>query len=266
MNTDSLPAHISPQIIEDVNASLATISKSEAAIIKQMTLDAQMLDGDSAAALIDHTLLKPDATKDAIEVLCTEARAFNFASVCVNLTWLELCRELLINSSVKTCVVIGFPLGATSATVKAFETSEAVKLGVDEVDMVINIGQLKHKAYSDVYTDIAGVVALAHSGGALVKVIIETALLSDDEKVAGCLIAKEAGADFVKTSTGFGGGGATANDIKLMRQTVGPRLGVKASGGVRTAADMRAMIAAGATRIGASAGVAIVQGFSSDHD
>jgi len=184
--------------------------------------------------------------------------------VCVNLTWLELCRELLADSSVKTCVVIGFPLGATSAAVKAFETSEAVKLGVDEVDMVINVGQLKDKRYSDVYADIAGVVNLAHSSGALVKVILETALLDDDEKVAGCLVAKEAGADFVKTSTGFSGGGATESDIKLMRQTVGPRLGVKASGGVRTAADMRTMIAAGATRIGASAGVAIVEGFSTD--
>lgn len=246
----------------DIITALADVDKSESAIIEPFVLDADALDGTTAAALIDHTLLKPDATQDAVEQLCAEANQYGFASVCVNLTWLPLCRQLLADSQAKTCVVIGFPLGATSAATKAFEAAEAVKLGVDEVDMVINVGLLKSKAYVDVYADIHGVVKAAHTDGAVVKVILETALLTDDEKIAGCQIAKEAGADFVKTSTGFGGGGATIDDIALMRQTVGPRLGVKASGGVRTAADTRAMVAAGATRIGASAGVTIVQGFS----
>lgn len=246
----------------DIISALADIERSEFAIIESLVLDADAIEGASAAALIDHTLLKPDATQPAIEQLCAEAREYGFASVCVNLTWLPLCRQLLADSQAKTCVVIGFPLGATSAAAKAFEAAEAVKLGVDEVDMVINVGLLKDQAYVDVYEDIVGVVKAAHAENVLVKVILETALLTDDEKVAGCMIAKEAGADFVKTSTGFGGGGATVEDVVLMRQTVGPQLGVKASGGVRTAADLRAMVAAGATRVGASAGVAIVEGFS----
>lgn len=261
MDLAPIPNNISQQTREEVNAFLSTISKRESALIQPLTLDADVIKADEIAALIDHTLLKPDAKEAAVRELCAEAMAYGFASVCVNLTWLPLCRELLAETAVKTCVVIGFPLGATSAAAKAFEATEAVKQGVDEVDMVINVGHLKDQAYSAVYEDIAGVVKAAHAKNVLLKVIIETALLSDDEKVAGCLIAKAAGADFVKTSTGFNGGGATVDDIRLMRQSVGPVLGVKASGGVRTADDARAMVSAGATRIGASAGVAIVKGF-----
>lgn len=262
MQPNTIPGHISPQTIEKVNAALADLPNDESVLIKPLTLDADTLTSSSAAALIDHTLLKPDATEDAVRKLCAEAVKFGFASVCVNLTWLPLCQKLLADTPIKTCVVIGFPLGATSPATKAFEAAEAVRQGADEVDMVINVGQLTGEAYTAVYQDIAGVVQAAHAGNALVKVILETVLLSDDDKVAGCLIAKAAGADFVKTSTGFSGGGATVDDIALMRQTVGPRLGVKASGGVRTAEDTRAMVAAGATRIGASAGVAITSGFS----
>ena len=249
------------QIIEEVNAALSGMPGGNPALIQPLTLDATTLDMSSAAALIDHTLLKPDATESAIRKLCAEAIDFGFASVCVNSTWLPLCHELLADTPVKSCVVVGFPLGATSSFSKASETAHAVKQGADEVDMVINVGRLKDRAYSAVYEDIAGVVNAAHANNVLVKVILETILLNDNEKVAGCLIAKAAGADFVKTSTGFSGGGATVEDIALMRQTVGPVLGVKASGGVRSAEDTRAMVSVGATRIGASAGVAIVQGF-----
>lgn len=246
----------------DILSALADVEKSEFAIIERVDLDVGALDASGAAALIDHTLLKPDADQSAIEQLCAEAIQYGFISVCVNPTWLSLCRRMLVDSSVKKCAVIGFPLGAGTEVAKAFEAAEAIKLCADEIDMVMNVGLLKSKAYLDVYDDILGVVQEAHANNVLVKVILETALLTNDEKIAGCQIAKEAGADFVKTSTGFGGGGATVADIALMRKTVGPQLGVKASGGVRTAEDLRAMVAAGATRIGASAGVAIVQGFS----
>jgi deoxyribose-phosphate aldolase len=212
------------------------------------------------AKMIDHTLLKPDATQQEIAQLCFEARKYGFASVCVNPTWVSLCAELLKGSPVKVCTVIGFPLGATAPEVKAFETENAIRQGATEIDMVINIGALKARDLEVVAKDIRGVVNAAHARGIIVKVIIETVLLTEEEKTIACLIAKEAGADFVKTSTGFAGGGATVQDVALMRKTVGPQMGVKASGGVRTFEDAESMIKAGATRIGASAGVKIIQG------
>jgi deoxyribose-phosphate aldolase len=213
----------------------------------------------SLAHMIDHTLLKPDATPDQIAQLCYEARKYGFASVCVNPTHVKLCAELLHGSPVKVCTVIGFPLGATAPEVKAFEAQTAIQQGATEIDMVINIGALKAKDLELVARDIRGVVLVSHPAGALVKVIIETSLLNEEEKVTACLLAKEAGADFVKTSTGFSAGGATVDDITLMRRVVGPGMGVKASGGVRTLEDAESMVSAGATRIGASAGVKIVQ-------
>ncbi|MGH2536752.1 MAG: deoxyribose-phosphate aldolase [Candidatus Promineifilaceae bacterium] len=208
--------------------------------------------------MIDHTLLKPDASQDQIAQLCYEARAHHFASVCVNPAHVRLAAQLLKGSDVAVCTVVGFPLGATPAAVKAFETQQAIRDGATEIDMVINIGALKSSDYQAVYQDIAAVVRAAHAGNALVKVIIEAALLSDEEKVVASQLAKAAGADYVKTSTGFGPGGATAADVALMRRVVGPDVGVKAAGGVRDYADAQALIAAGASRIGASAGVKIV--------
>lgn len=213
----------------------------------------------SLAGMIDHTLLKPDATSDMIAQLCFEAKKYHFASVCVNPTHVKLCADLLRDSDVKVCTVIGFPLGATSTEVKAFETRNALDNGATEIDMVLNIGALKAGETELVARDIRGVVEVTHAARALVKVIIETALLTDEEKVVACLLAKEAGADYVKTSTGFSGGGATVHDIELMRRTVGPALGVKASGGIHTHEEAEALVAAGATRIGASAGVKIIQ-------
>src|SRR5574341_970444 len=212
------------------------------------------------ASMIDHTLLKPDATPDQIAQLCFEARKHGFASVCVNPGHVKLCADLLRGSAVKVCTVIGFPLGATSPEAKVYETETALRDGATEIDMVINIGALKGGDYTWVARDIQGVVETAHAAGAIVKVIIETSLLTDEEKVTACLLAKQAGADYVKTSTGFAGGGATVQDVALMRRVVGPEMGVKASGGVRTFEEARSMIQAGATRIGASAGVKIVQG------
>ncbi len=208
---------------------------------------------------IDHTLLKPEATREEIEKLCQEARAFSFASVCINPTWVKESAFLLHGSPVKVCTVIGFPLGATLPDVKAYETRRAIFDGATEIDMVINIGALKSGDDNLVKRDIAAVVEAAHDACAIVKVIIETALLTDDEKVRASVLAKEAGADFVKTSTGFSKGGATVADIELMRKAVGAELGVKAAGGVKDLASAKEMIAAGATRIGASAGVKIVQ-------
>jgi len=209
--------------------------------------------------LIDHTLLKPDATQDQIAQLCYEARKYSFASVCVNPSWVKLCADLLKGSGVVVCTVIGFPLGATSTETKAFEAQKALRDGASEVDMVINVGALKSHDYELVERDIAAVARAVHAGGALLKVIIEAALLTDEEKVAACQLARVAGADFVKTSTGFGPGGATAEDVALMRRVVGSGMGVKASGGIRTYADAKKMIAAGASRIGASASVKIAQ-------
>jgi len=212
------------------------------------------------ARKIDHTLLKPDATADKIVQLCNEAKDYHFASVCVNPSHVPLCAKLLKGSDVKVCTVIGFPLGATSTASKAYEAQVAIEQGAQEVDMVINIGAVKSGDNLVVADDIRAVAQTAHKSGALLKVIIETSLLTDDEKVIACKLAKEAGADFVKTSTGFSGGGATVEDIALMRKTVGPELGVKASGGVHSRAQADALVAAGATRIGASAGVKIING------
>jgi deoxyribose-phosphate aldolase len=215
------------------------------------------------ASMIDHTLLKAEATKEQIEKLCAEAKEFSFASVCVNPTWVKYCSELLQNSDVLVCTVIGFPLGANTPAVKAFEAKDAIANGAQEVDMVINIGALKDQNFEQVQADISAVVEAA-KGSALVKVIIETCLLTEEEKVKACELSVAAGADYVKTSTGFSTGGATAEDIALMRKTVGPKLGVKASGGVRSLEDMQKMIEAGATRIGASSGVAIMKGLIAD--
>lgn len=214
----------------------------------------------SIARMIDHTLLKPEATRQQIEELCAEANQYNFASVCINPSYVKLCAGLLRDTSVKVCTVIGFPLGATSSETKAFETEKAIRDGAREVDMVMNVGMLKSGEYDYVQNDIAAVVSAAHRHGVLTKVIIETGLLTDEEKVKACALAKKAGADFVKTSTGFAKGGATVGDVALMRRVVGPDLGVKASGGVRTQEQALALIASGADRIGASASVKIVTG------
>ncbi|MCM3161836.1 deoxyribose-phosphate aldolase [Metabacillus litoralis] len=217
------------------------------------------------AKMIDHTALKADTTKETVEKLCHEAIEFQFASVCVNPTWVEIAAQLLKDSEVKVCTVIGFPLGANTPETKGFETKDAISKGATEVDMVINIGALKDKNDELVQRDIEAVVEAA-KGKALTKVIIETSLLTEEEKVRACELAVKAGADFVKTSTGFSTGGATVEDIALMRKTVGPDIGVKASGGVRDTEGAEALIAAGATRIGASSGVAIVKGEVSTSD
>jgi len=214
---------------------------------------------------IDHTLLKPESTDMDVQKVCLDAKKYNFKSVCINPGWVKYTADLLKDSDVETCTVIGFPLGANTSKVKAFEAEQAVKEGATEVDMVINIGALKSEDYALVYDDIKAVVD-AVKGKALVKVIIEACLLNDNEKVRACEAAKRAGADFVKTSTGFSTGGATLEDVKLMRKTVGPDMGVKASGGVRSIEDAKAMIEAGATRIGTSNGVAIVEGNEATED
>src|SRR5437899_2002571 len=211
------------------------------------------------ASMIDHTLLKPDATRQSIEELCREAAQFKFATVCINPTWVALAAQLLKGTRVGVCSVVGFPLGATTADVKAYETRRAIFDGAREIDMVINIGALKSGDLRIVERDIDAVVSTCHDGGSLCKVIIEAALLTDEEKVTACTLAKAAGADYVKTSTGFGPGGATVADVALMRRVVGAEMGVKAAGGVRDLESVKAMVAAGATRVGASAGVQIVQ-------
>lgn len=219
---------------------------------------------ENYASYIDHTLLKPEATKAQIVALCAEAKQYGFASVCVNPAWIETAAKELEGAVSKVCTVIGFPLGASTSEVKAFETKDAIAKGAGEIDMVLNIGALKGQDYDLVLNDMKAVVEAAN--GTLVKVIIETCLLTDEEKVKACELAVEAGVDFVKTSTGFSTGGATPEDVALMRKTVGPDLGVKASGGVRSLEDLKAMIAAGATRIGASSGVKIMQGLEASSD
>jgi deoxyribose-phosphate aldolase len=210
------------------------------------------------ASWIDHTLLKPEATPDQVRALCDEARRYTFASVCVNPLYAGLARRALEGSPVKVCVVAGFPLGASRSAIKAAETRLALEDGAQEVDMVIPVGLLKAGQYRKVTEDVAAVVAAAREGGAIVKVILEVALLTRLEKIAGCLASQQAGADFVKTSTGFGPGGATLEDVELMRRVVGPQMGVKAAGGVRSLADALAMLRAGATRLGTSSGAKIV--------
>jgi deoxyribose-phosphate aldolase len=213
----------------------------------------------TVAAMIDHMLLRPDATRKDIETLCREAAEFHFATVCVNPYWVALASRLLRGSGVGVCSVVGFPLGATTADVKHYETRRAIFDGATEIDMVINIGALKSGDLQVVERDIAAVVGPCREAGVISKVILEVALLTDDEKIAGSTLAKAAGADFVKTSTGFASGGATAADVALMRRVVGAEMGVKAAGGVRDYEGLKAMVAAGATRVGASAGVKIVQ-------
>ncbi len=216
-------------------------------------------DWHSVARTIDHTLLKSEATREAVAKICQEARQYGFCAVCVQPSQVALVHRLLQGSAVKTASVVGFPQGVTLTSVKRFEVGEVVRLGADEVDMVINVGALKSGDRDAVRTDIASAAEIAHAGGALIKVIIETSLLTRDEKALACELAVAAGADFVKTSTGFGGGGATVEDVALMRSVVGPNIGVKASGGIRTAADAIAMLEAGASRLGTSGSVAIVK-------
>ncbi len=223
------------------------------------TLGVAPTDG-SVAHLIDHTLLKPDATQDEVAQLAYEARKYQFASVCINPSYVKLSAQLLKGSGVDVCTVVGFPLGATPTDVKVFEAQQAIREGATEIDMVINVGAVKSKDYELVERDIASVARACHAGNAILKVIIEAALLTDEEKVVASQLSKIAGADFVKTSTGFGPGGATPEDVALMRRVVGPDIGVKAAGGIKTAEDARRMIEAGATRIGASASVKIVGG------
>ncbi|MGP9617275.1 deoxyribose-phosphate aldolase [Arthrobacter sp. AOP36-A1-22] len=216
--------------------------------------------GTTIAAYIDHTLLKPDASREAVLKIAAEAAEYGFKSVCVNPLWVTTVAQALKGSNVLTCSVIGFPFGATTTAVKSFEAAGAIADGASEIDMVIDIAAARRGDRDVLVADIGGVAHTVHDGGAILKVIIETSLLDDEAKVLACEAAAEAGADFVKTSTGFAGGGATVTDIELMRRTVGELLGVKASGGVRSLADAQAMIAAGATRLGASSGVAIVEG------
>jgi deoxyribose-phosphate aldolase len=213
----------------------------------------------SIARLIDHTLLRPEATRADILQLCREAREYNFASVCLNAYWVPIAASELVGTDVKVCTVVGFPLGATSTEAKIGETEAALRAGAQEIDMVQNIGALRGDDDRAVEEEIALVAAACHRHGAIVKVIIETSLLSDDQKIASCRLAQLAGADFVKTSTGFSSSGATVHDVELMRRAVGPEMGVKASGGIRTLDDLLKMLAAGATRIGASAGVKMVE-------
>ncbi len=225
------------------------------------------MDPQTIAGLIDHTILKPDATSADVEKVCAEALRYTFASVCVNPYWVPLVAAKLVNSAVKTCSVVGFPLGATTTSMKIAETREAVRAGAHEIDMVINVGELRGGHFDLVRDDIAGVVEAARSAvpkaspqhAAIVKVILEAALLNDTQKATACLLSKEAGAAFVKTSTGFGPGGATVADVALMRKIVGPAMGVKASGGIRTLEDLKKMVASGATRVGASASVKIME-------
>ena len=211
------------------------------------------------AALVDHTLLKPEAGEEQVRAHIAEAIEFGFASVCLNPIWTPLCADLLAGTNVKACTVIGFPLGATLPAIKVFEVETAASLGADEVDMVLAVGQLRDGDYHLVYRDIAEVADAAHQHDLILKVILETGLLTDEQKIAACVIAQEAGADFVKTATGFSGGGATVPDVALMRRVVGPAMGVKAAGGIRTAEDALRMVAAGANRLGTSGGVRIMQ-------
>lgn len=245
-------------VIHNKEGVRAIVNGGAARITSGVGVDAAGGVEPDLAGMIDHTLLKPDATIAEIEKLCDEARKYGFASVCINPGYVSLSAKLLRGTDVKVCTVIGFPLGATLTAVKAFETEHAIRDGAGEVDMVINVGMLKSGQYDYVENDIFAVVSTAKRYRVLSKVILETGMLTDEEKVKGCVLAKRAGADFVKTSTGFGKGGATVGDIALMRRVVGSAMGVKASGGVRSREDALAMVAHGADRIGASASVKIV--------
>lgn len=247
-NLEQLAAEIAEYILAQVGL------RPGAAVRAASGLSARQI-----ARMIDHTVLKADATREQIVALCRDARKWEFASVCVNPCWVALCASELLGSRVKVCTVVGFPLGATTTSQKIAEAEEAIRSGAREIDMVINIGALKSGDHDTVRLDIRGVAEACHRAGAILKVIIETALLSGEEKVAACRLAKSAGADFVKTSTGFGPSGATAHDVALMRATVGPEMGIKAAGGIRTLEDVELLAGAGATRIGTSSGVAIMQ-------
>lgn len=248
--------------LDQLLASIAVELLAAKGTVRASVVDLPKPDGalDSAvAALIDHTILRPDASAEEVKQVCAEARQYGFASVCVNPARVALVAAELRGSKVKTCSVVGFPLGATITDVKVREAELAIRAGAQEVDMVINIGALKDRDYVLVKNDIQGVAEVCHAGGALLKVIIEACLLDDAEKAIACAIAKLAGADFVKTSTGFSKSGATAADVALMRRVVGPEMGVKAAGGIRTLEDLQAMVAAGASRVGASASVKILE-------
>lgn len=248
---------IPPALADQIAAAVADLApRHDADYTPSATAD---LAAATVAKSIDHTLLKPEATAEQVAVLCAEAREWGFASVCVQPTRVAQCADLLAGSDVAVCTVAGFPLGATLPAVKAFETEQVIALGATEVDMVLNVGRLKEGDFAAVFEDVAAVAAAAHGHGAIVKVIFETCLLTTEEKIAASILCREAGADFIKTSTGFNKGGATYADVWLMRQAGGPEIGVKAAGGVRNGDDAIRMLAAGATRIGASAGIAIVQ-------
>jgi deoxyribose-phosphate aldolase len=238
-----------------------TKSKIEATLAQPIRVPApaEGIGPREMAALIDHTQLKAGATRDQIEVLCREAREHHFAAVCVNASYVALCQELLQGTEVEIAAVAGFPLGATLPEVKAYEAQRCIAAGASEIDMVIHVGALLDQDYEYVYQDILGVAQACHARDAALKVIIEAALLTDEAKVAACFLSQEAGADYVKTSTGFGPWGAKVEDVALMRKTVGPEMGLKAAGGIRTYADAIAMVGAGATRIGASAGIQLVE-------
>lgn len=246
-------------VVDQPSAVKKIIDNGAERIAAGLGIDHQLIDS-SVARMIDHTLLKPEATPEEISKLCSEAMTYNFASVCINPCYVKMCNELLKGTQVKVCTVIGFPLGAATTEIKRAEAEQALQNGAQEIDMVINIGMLKQGDYDYVFNDINQVVLAGKKYNALCKVIIETALLTDEEKVKACLISKEAKADFVKTSTGFSKGGATAGDVALMKYVVGSTVGVKASGGIRTAEDAKLMIESGADRIGASASVKIVGG------
>ncbi len=247
-------------VIHNADGVRRIVSNGASRITSGVGIDSAGGVAPDLARMIDHTMLKAEATPDEIDRLCTEALKYSFASVCVNACHIPLCARRLKGSPVRVCTVIGFPLGATSTAAKAFETEQAIRDGAQEADMVINVGMLKGGDYAYVERDIAAVVAAARKHRVLTKVIIEAGLLTDEEKVKACVLVQRAGADFVKTSTGFGKGGATAGDIALMRRVVGTAMGVKASGGVRSREDALAMVASGADRIGASASVKIVSG------
>jgi deoxyribose-phosphate aldolase len=250
------------QLVSKALATVKSAPDKNAPGESQPAPAAAKLSAADVAKLIDHTQLQPDATEAQIEQLCREAKQYRFASVCVNPTWVPLARNLLVDSLVKVATVVGFPLGANVPEVKAFETERAVQNGAHEIDMVINIGRLKSGDHQIVFQDVTSVVAVARRSGALVKAIIETALLTEEEKVAACVLAQAGGVDFVKTSTGFSKGGATVADVALMRRVVGPNLGIKAAGGIRSLQTLQEMVAAGATRIGASSSVKIMEELS----
>lgn len=243
--------------VEKILNDFSEFEKSKKTFEKKLSIQ-------DLAGMIDHTLLKPDATLSEIKQLCEEAIHNNFASVCINPSYAEACFEMIKSSNVKVCCVIGFPLGATTTKTKLLEAEEAIKNGAEELDMVINIGKLKDKDYHFVYNDIKEVADLSKRNFCTSKVILETCLLSDEEKVIACLLSKEAGATFVKTSTGFSKSGATVHDVALMKFVVGNKMQVKASGGIRSYEDAIAMINAGATRLGASAGIKIISGQKSE--